>query len=221
MSELNLNAESRPERAKGALRSLRDNGYLPAVFYDTKGNNVAIKVKYVPFTKVWKQAGTTELVELNVDGKKRPALIWAVDSDPVKPFYIHADFYGVDMKKELTISVPVVVTGEPKGVADNDGVLEVYRESIEVSCLPDNIPNEISIDVSELDINDNINIEDLTLPEGVTPIFDENENFAIVGVSHYVEEAIEPEIEEEEAEIIGEEGPAGEDEAEDQEESED
>jgi large subunit ribosomal protein L25 len=205
MSEIRLDATSRPERAKGDLRSLRENGYLPAVFYDTKGNNEPITVKYVPFTKTWQQAGTTELVELNVDGKKRPALIWAVDSDPVKPFYIHADFYGVDMKKELTISVPVVVTGEPKSVADGDGVLEVFRESIEVSCLPDDIPHEISLDVSDLEIGDNINIDELTLPAGVTPIFDEEEKFAIVGVNHYVEQEIEPETEEEETEVIGEE----------------
>jgi large subunit ribosomal protein L25 len=84
-------------------------------------------------------------------------------------------------------------------------VLEVFRESIEVSCLPDDIPHEISLDVSDLEIGDNINIDELTLPAGVTPIFDEEEKFAIVGVNHYVEQEIEPETEEEETEVIGEE----------------
>ncbi|MFO7816320.1 MAG: 50S ribosomal protein L25 [Thermodesulfobacteriota bacterium] len=207
MREYNLEAESRPERAKGALRAIREQGYLPAVFYDTKGKNEAIKVKYTPFTKIWKKAGTTELVDLKVDGKRRPALIWAVDSDPIKPFYIHADFYGVDMEKELTISVPIEVTGEAKGLSDGEGMLQIFRDSIEVSCLPDNIPNEIVIDVSDLDINDNINIEDLKLDKGVTPLFEEN--FAVVGVTHFVEQSIEPETEEEETEVIGEEEAEG------------
>ncbi len=204
MREFSLDAESRPERSKGALRALREQGYLPGVYYDTKGKNEAVKVRYTPFTKVWEKAGSNELVDLKVDGRRRPALIWEVESDPVKPFYIHADFYGVDMDKELTISVPIVISGEPESVSDGAGELEMYRDAIEVSCLPDDIPSEINIDVSHLDLNENINIEDIELPEGVQALYDEN--FALVGVSYYVEQSIEEEAEEGETEVIGEEG---------------
>ncbi|MFO7727122.1 MAG: hypothetical protein R6X11_02230, partial [Desulfonatronovibrio sp.] len=113
-----------------------------------------------------------------------------------KTVYMHVDFYGVDLTKEITVSVPVEVKGTPKG-AEEGGVIEIYRQTLDLTCLPVNIPNHVIIDVSKLEIGDHINIEDVKIPSGARAEFEEN--FAVVGLIPPYEET-EPEETGEEAE---------------------
>ncbi|MFW5730919.1 MAG: 50S ribosomal protein L25, partial [Desulfonatronovibrionaceae bacterium] len=200
MSELvNLKAETREKTGKEAARKLRARDYIPAVFYSPDGENITLKIREGLFHKVWLKAGSTSVVELEFEQNnqtvKKPALIWAVDKHPFKTVFMHIDFYGVDLSKEVTVSVPVELTGKPKG-AEDGGVLEIYRQSLDVTCLPVNIPNQIVVDVTKLDIGDNINIEDMQLPSGTRVDFEEN--FAVVGLVHPYQEAEETEPGEEE-----------------------
>lgn len=202
MSQLvNLQVEVREKRGKEAAKKLRAKEYIPAVFYSPEGENISLKIREGLFHKVWITAGSTSVVELEFtqdnETVKKPALIWAVDKHPYKTVYMHVDFYGVDLTKEVTVSVPVEVTGKPKG-AEDGGVLEIYRQTLDLTCLPVNIPNHVTIDVSKLEIGDNISIDDVKLPSGARVDFDES--FAVVGlIPPYQEEpeADEGEVDEE------------------------
>ncbi|WP_045216267.1 50S ribosomal protein L25 [Desulfonatronovibrio magnus] len=202
MSQLvNLQVQTREKRGKEAAKKLRANDYIPAVFYSPEGENISLQVRVGTFHKVWLKAGTTSVVELeflqNNETVKKPALIWSVDKHPYKTVYMHIDFYGVDLTKEVTVSVPVEVTGKPKG-AEDGGVLEIYRQTLDVTCLPINMPNQVVIDVTKLTIGDNINMEDVKLPSGTRVDFEEN--FAVVGLVPPYQEKTEDEETEEGAE---------------------
>ncbi|MFP4084294.1 MAG: 50S ribosomal protein L25 [Desulfonatronovibrio sp.] len=205
MSELvNLKLEVREKLGKEASKKLRAKEYIPAVFYNPEGENIPLKIREGLFHKVWHKAGTTSVVELEFERdnktEKIPALIWDVKKHPYKTVYMHVDFYGVDLTKELTVSVPVEVKGKPKG-AEEGGVIEIYRQTLELTCLPVNIPDHVIIDVSKLEIGDHINIEDVKIPSGARAEFDEN--FAVVGLIPPYEET-EPEEAEAEGEGEGE-----------------
>jgi large subunit ribosomal protein L25 len=107
------------------------------------------------------------------------------------------DFLGVDLKQTMDMDVPVEVTGTAKG-QEQGGIVSMYVDTLSVTCLPTAIPDSIAIDVTDLDINDNIYVEDIRLPEGVT-MKDYDENFAVVGVSPPAE-SYEEELEAAEAE---------------------
>ncbi|MDQ7032632.1 MAG: 50S ribosomal protein L25 [Desulfonauticus sp.] len=191
---INLQVEKREKTGKEFNRKLRKQGYIPAVYYDFEGKNVLLQVKTGSFLKVWHQAGTTNVIELEVRNGEEPqkyqALIWDVEKHPVKEQIVHIDFYGPNLREEVEMLIPIKIIGKAKGV-EKGGVLEVFREELEVKCLPLNIPEHIEIDVTDLDINQNLHIDEIPFPEGIRPIFEEN--FAVVGV-------VEPEKEEEETE---------------------
>ncbi len=201
MSEVyNLKVEVRTEKGKSAARKLRRSDYVPGVYYDARGETIPLKIRVGSFYKAWTRAGSTSVVELEYfhSGKtnKKPCLIWSVDRHPFKKIYMHVDFYGVDLTKEVTVSVPVDIQGTAKG-AEDGGVMEIYRNYLDLTCLPANIPSQVLIDISHLKIGDNVNVEDIRLPAGAKAVYEEN--FAVVGLTPPMrpEEAALPEEEEE------------------------
>ena len=194
---LKLNVQERTELGKGPNRRLRATGMVPGIYYDAKGANIPVKVKMVPLQKAYAAVGNAQVFELVLerDGKTEtmPALLWRVRNEPVKGVPEHVDFFGVDLTKEIKVAVHFEITGSSQGVKLG-GVLEQYRESIEVICKPMDIPESIVIDITEMDIMDSVHIEDVVFPEGVTPVFDEN--YAVLSVTAKQEEAEEEEGEE-------------------------
>lgn len=184
VGEFVLEAETRDGRGKGVARKLRAKGFVPGVYYDNKGENLPLCVKTLSFEKVYSKAHKTKIVDLKVkkgqDEEIKHALIWDVQRDPVKNNVLHVDFLGVDLTKEVYVEVPVVPVGKAKGV-EKGGLLNVYRETIPIVCLPTSIPEKIEIDVTELDINDSIHVMDVKLPEGVK-LDQVEDNFAVLGV---------------------------------------
>lgn len=184
----------RGERGKGPSRRLRVAGKVPGIYYDQKGANIMIQVDRLPLEKAWLRFGSSRVVNLEIDrtdgaAETCPALIWRIKNEPVKGSPIHVDFFGVDLDKEIRVSVPFEVSGTAKGVKDG-GILQMFRESIEVHCKPLDIPEAIVIDVTALDINENIAIDKVVFPEGVTPYYDQADGaFAVVGVSAPMSEA--------------------------------
>ncbi len=206
MSELyNLKVEVRTETGKSAARKLRRTDYVPGVYYNAQGDTMPLKIRNGPFYKAWNQVGFTNVVELEYtqagETQKKPCLIWSIDRHPYKKIYMHVDFYGVDLTKEVTVAVPVEVTGTPKG-AEDGGIIRFFRETLDLTCLPANIPSQVNVNVSKLEIGDNIYIEDLKLPAGAKVTFEEN--FAVVGLVPPMQEE-EPERAEEEEETAEEE----------------
>ena len=199
VGEFVLDVEKREGKGKSVTRKLRAKGYLPAVYYNSKGENISLTVKRSSFEKMYSKVHKSKIVDLNIkngDGEeKKYALIWDVQRDPVKNFALHVDFLGVDLSEEVYVEVKVEPVGVPKG-EERGGRLSIFREVIPVVCLPTAIPEKIEVDVSSLDINDNLHVNDLVLPEGVRLDLVE-ENFAVLGVEP--PERVE-ETEEEEAE---------------------
>jgi large subunit ribosomal protein L25 len=171
VADYQLAIERRTSRGKGAARKLRASGRIPGVFYS--GAAVAFAVDLDPraleHVISTSAAGMNTLIDLSgggeLDGKL--VLVKDVQRDPVKGTLLHADFYGVDVKKVIQVSVPIRLTGTPIGVSLNDGILDHSLRELELSCLPQAIPEEIVADVSALEIGNSLHVRDLTLPEGV------------------------------------------------------
>lgn len=205
---LKLNVQERTEMGKGPNRRLRTTGMVPGIYYDAKGANIPVKVAMVPLQKAYSALGSAQVFDLVLEkeGKTEtiPSLLWRVRNEPVKGVPEHVDFFGVDLDSEIKVSVHFEITGDSKGVKLG-GVMELYRDSIEVICKPLEIPSSIVIDITELDIMDSIHIENVEFPEGVTPVFDEN--YAVVAVQPAREEEEEIGGDEDEAivtKVVGE-----------------
>ncbi len=198
VGEFVLEVEKREGRGKGAARKLRAKGLVPGIYYDNKGENIPLFFKTSSFEKVYAKAHKTKIVALKVKvnggEETRHALIWDIQRDPVKNNVLHVDFLGVDLTEEVYVEVPVEPVGKAKGV-EKGGILNIYRETIPVVCLPASIPEKIEIDVTELDINDFIHVMDIKLPDGVK-LDAVEDNFAVLGVEA-------PEVEESEEEEKG------------------
>ncbi len=177
--QITLNVQKREATGKGAMRKLREAGLVPGVYY-AKDQNVMIQVEPLPLNKAYAKAGNSQLVYLQIEGgETHPALIKELIRHPYKTQITHVDFFGVNLKKAVRVRVPVETTGKAKGEVLG-GKLTVYRDGIDVECLPTDIPDKIVLDVSGLALGDNIHIQDIPMPEGVQALFDEN--FAVLGL---------------------------------------
>jgi len=178
MSEVtSLQLKQREERGKGPCARLRSNGLVPGVFYNSKGENISFTVDNMALGKVFEKVRYSKMLELHieVDGQveKRNALFKKLVSHPVKRRYDHVDFIGIDLDKEVQVTVPVETVGRAKGVVLG-GKLEILEERVMVRCLPTIIPDSIVVDVADLDIAEKVFVEQLVLPEGVKAVYDRN-----------------------------------------------
>jgi large subunit ribosomal protein L25 len=169
--ELVLTAD--PTRPKGTRpsRRLRREGRIPAVVYGMGSEPTPISVPWRDLRQCLKtEAGINAVITLDIDGTRMMSLVKEIQRHPVRRDVIHVDFMRVDPKKPVIIEVPVVVTGEAKKVANMQGIVDQQMFKIQISALPDAIPNEILVDVSDLDIGDVITVADLPLEAGSTAI---------------------------------------------------
>jgi len=146
------------------------------------------------------------LLDLDVQNggnNKKTVMIKELQIDPVKFKYLHVDFYEVRMDQQITTTVPVAAVGTSKGVEEG-GILQIIRRELEVNCLPGDIPEQIEIDITELDVGDSLHVEDIQLGEKIEIPYETNFTVLTV-VSPAMEKEEEPEAEELEA---GEEGEA-------------
>jgi large subunit ribosomal protein L25 len=178
MSEVtSLQLTPRAERGKGPCGRLRTNGLVPGVFYNSKGENISFTVDNLALGKAFEKVRYSKMLELHieVDGQvqKRNALFKKLVTHPVKRRYDHVDFIGIDLDKEVQVTIPVEATGRAKGVVLG-GKLEIIQERVMVRCLPANIPDSIVVDVTDLDIADKVLVDQLVLPAGVKAVFDRN-----------------------------------------------
>lgn len=162
------------------LEAVRTQGLVPAVVYGAGTPSTSLSVPAQQFIKVFKEAGESEIVTLELEGKKLNVLIHEVQWHPVKDTAIHVDFYVVDMNKEIEVTVPIEFTGVSEAVK-RGGVLVKVLHELEIKSMPNNLPHEISIDISVLEnLNDQIHIKDLKMPAGVEVLNDENEVICLV-----------------------------------------
>lgn len=192
--EQSLSVQKREDSGKGASGRLRAQALVPGIFYTAKGENIMVQTPVLPLEKIYEAVGHTTVFNLEIDspnGKEtHPVLIWQVQRHPYKKQFLHIDYYGVDLDKEVKVDVPLEITGTPKGVKLG-GVLETYRETVRLASKPLDMPKHIVVDVTNLNIGDMINVADLQLPPNVHAVYDHN--YAVTGVLSKSKDAAEGE----------------------------
>ena len=165
---LELKAEKRAIVGK-KVAVLRRRGLIPAVVYGEQVVAEPIAVSLVSFTKVLKEAGESVMVTLNVEGAPHNVLIHDIAYDPIRGLPIHADFHAVRMDKVLRVKVALVFTGSAPAIKDLGGVLVKVLHEVEVEALPQDLPHELTVDISLLvDFNSRIFVKNIVLPKGVS-----------------------------------------------------
>ena len=146
------------------VRALRSSGYIPAVLYGKGQEAISLQVPVKDFHKAFKEAGESTLVYVHVGKDTYPTIIHDVAKDPVKDHIIHADFYKVSLTEKIKTKVPVVFVGESPAVKDLAGIFVRNVNELEVEALPQNLPHEISIDISALkNFGDQVLVKDINL----------------------------------------------------------
>ena len=161
--EATLEAVERTARGKNESRRLRVTGKIPAVVYGVKEAGVPIAVDPKGLTKILQtELGANTLIALKLPGGGNArVLVKEYQYDPVTHKLLHADFYKVAMDKVIRVTVTVVPKGEPKGVKQQGGVLDIVHRQLELECLPADIPEHIEIDVSEMMVGQSVRVRDV------------------------------------------------------------
>jgi large subunit ribosomal protein L25 len=213
VGEFALGVELREGRGKGVARKLRATGRIPGVCYRRNAEPLAVSLDPSELDRVLRKAssGINTLLDLKVAGggdfDGRQVLIKELQRDPISGAYLHADLYAVDLKQTIHVSVPIQIKGSAVGVTQSAGILDHATRELDVECLPNAIPEEFAVDVSELEIGDSIHVRDLAVPEGVAILNDPDVPIVSVVAPVVIEE--EAPAEEEEG-VEGEAAPEGE-----------
>ena len=190
MSQTTLVATTGRATGSPASRRLRATDQIPGVMYGQGMAPISLAVARRDLRIALSgPAGFNTVLSVEVDGKKYPAVIKQVQRHPVKRNVAHVDFLQVNMKEELTVDVPLRLEGEAKAVLAEGGLVDPAVDTIEVSCTPDNMPNEFVVDVTNMQPGDVIRLSELVMPKGVTASGDPE--MAIVTAIHGTQE--EPE----------------------------
>ena len=162
-----LDAVKREGRGKNEANRLRTAGQIPAVVYGSKKDGkapegVALSVDPKAVLRILhSDSGANTLINLRVDGTEARVMVKEYQLDPITHQLLHADFYALAMDKEITVTVPIVLKGESRGVKQQGGIVDFVTRDIEVQCLPTDIPDHIDVDISELMLNQSVRLKDL------------------------------------------------------------
>jgi len=188
-----LTIKRRAGTGKGLARRLRRAGTVPAILYGgARPEPITVDPRAI-LRMIHGREGTTQLLTLTVEGEAgtRMAIIRDMQFDPVSERLLHLDLQEVSADKPISVTVAVRPVGEPVGVRETSGILNLVLHEVEVSCLPTAIPERIDADVSALAIGDVLTIAELTAPEGVRILNDRGQAVATV-VPPMAEEVAEP-----------------------------
>ena len=208
MADLVLNTEEKTTIGSRSSRRLRRDGKVPGVLYGLGQDPEIFSVDYGDLRgALTTDAGLNALIQLSINGTNQLSILKTLQRHPVKDEVIHVDFVRVDPNQELAVEVPIILEGVAKKVTDQNGMVDQTMFSLSVLSLPDSIPNELTANVSELEINDAIRVSDVVLPEGVRTEVDPEEAIAVGTVTRSTMESMAAE---EAAEIEGDEEMEGE-----------
>jgi large subunit ribosomal protein L25 len=162
-------AEIRESRGKNEARRLRAKGAMPAVVYGGDSGPEAVSVSPKDLTKILhSKTGHNTIFDLNLAGKDSiPVMIVDWQFDPIKDSLLHADLKRIDLNQRIVVKVPVVTQGDPRGVKIQGGIHEIVTREIEIECLPNEIPEQYVVNVSDLGIGQAIRVGDIPLEGSV------------------------------------------------------
>jgi large subunit ribosomal protein L25 len=174
MASATLEATTRESRGKNEARRLRVAGRIPAVLYGGAGGAVPLSVDPKALSRILHSgSGVNSIISLDVQGQGvTQVLVKEFLLEPIKHSMLHADFYRLQMDKAITVTVSIVLKGEPKGVKLQGGVVDFPGREVEVECLPGDIPENLTIDVSELMIGQGVRLKDLSAGAKWTAVSD-------------------------------------------------
>lgn len=179
--EHTLTVEKREQTGTKACQALRAEGKLPAIVYSEGKGAEPITITLSDFEALWKETGESTVIALEGLGKEKAVLVQDVDVDPLYDTPVHVDFYAVQTDKEVNVEVALVFEGVAPAEKELGGTLIRVMRTIEIEALPKDLPHEITVDISTLKtFDDQIQVKDITLPQGVKAVTDEEEVIALV-----------------------------------------
>ena len=169
--EIKIKAEQRQEQGSGAVRRLRNKGIVPAAMNRISGGSTLLQLNAHEFENMLHHHSSNQLlVTIDLDGQNLPALLREVQTDVMNGHVIHADFGEISLTRKLRVDIGLRLTGEPDGVKNEGGILEQTLRQIEVECLPADMVEFFSVDVSHLKLGQSLAVKDLNLGDKYTSI---------------------------------------------------
>ncbi len=196
MAEVTLSVTTGRALGSRPANRLRSQGQIPGVVYGLGTDPVPVAVQWSDLrAALTTEAGMNALLDLEMDGESRLAIVKDIQRHPVRHTVHHVDFSLIDRDAELSVEVPIVAEGEALEVTRENGIVDQVLFSLTVWARPEDIPNELVVDISELALGDSIRIADIALPTGVTTDVDPEEPVVVTSMMR-----VEEEVEEEDAE---------------------
>src|SRR5579875_2804258 len=162
--DITITAEPRPARGKNEARRLRKSGFVPAALYGGTAAPQAVAVSPKEIARILNsKTGHNTIFNLAINGETTPVMIVDWQHEPIKDALLHVDLKRIDLNQRISVKVPVVTHGDPKGVKVQGGIHEIVTREIEIECLPDDIPEQFVVDVAGLSINESIRAADIPM----------------------------------------------------------
>lgn len=209
MSDLLLSAETGRKEGTRPSRRLRREGKIPAVVYGLDVDPVAVSVPWPDLRRcLTTDAGLNALITLDIEGTNHLSVVKDIQRHPTRRDVLHVDFLRVTEDQQIEVNVPVILQGEARQVTQFDGMVDQSMYEMTISVKPTSVPQEIIVDITDLELGATIKVADVVLPEGAESAMDPDETVAIALITRSTREAIRR-AEQEEA--GGEEGAEGDD----------
>ena len=191
MKQLSLTVSNRQNLGRGHSRRMRIAGSIPAIIYGPAGTH-SVSVEQEKFRDLMRAKGTAAaLIELTLDGKKMLSIIKEFQRHPITQKFLHIDIQQIDPNAPMSVAIPIRVIGEAYGVKTDGGTLAIVSQTVNVRCLPKDLPEFIEVDVTELKVNESIHVGALKAPAGIT--FPGDPARVVVVCSEMAEEEAAPE----------------------------
>lgn len=191
MATVTLNANTRASAGKGAARTLRSQGQVPAVIYGHGREPQPLVLNARDLDKMLEHiSAESTVIEVKVGGETSKTLIREIQRHPFKRQILHVDFQALVAGEKVTVSIPIILTGIPEGVRLAGGVLDQTLRELEIEVDPSNIPNHVEVDVTSLIVGSSLHVSDIPLPEGVTVLDDLEASICVVAAPRAVIEAV-------------------------------
>ncbi|MBP2070252.1 MULTISPECIES: 50S ribosomal protein L25 [Anaerococcus] len=197
MADLVLNANKREATGKNKVNKIRQEELIPGVIYAKGEDNLNVQFTAREFDKILRQAGTSTIITLDIDGDKKDVLIKDYQTHPYKNQYLHVDFQAINQNETIRVNVPVILLGRDD-LDISDSVLVQNMDNIDVECLPKYIPQTAEVDITDFQIGDNRIVADLDISKNENIIVLAEEDEVVCSLQEVTEEVI-PEDEEADA----------------------
>lgn len=162
MTAIKMQIEERTKAGKNAVKKMRKDNMIPAVIYSRGGETVHVSVDSSEFERVYKRAGSSSLLGLEISGEVVPAVIKEIQRGPVKGEILHVDFQKLNMDEKVKMTIPVILVNRDS-IRLQPSILMQLLDQVEIECLPNHIPNGAEVDVENMDFNTPILVKDLNI----------------------------------------------------------